>query len=385
LISDCFSNAGISPRNNLINEVISQIKRENNCLASEFDYNPNFINFTNGLLNIETWELEEHGNYLSRIQIPVDYSPDAKCPEFDSFLSFIVENSPNPEQMKKTILEMIGYCLTTSIERGKAFILYSEKPNTAKSTLINILVYLIGENNCSKTALDKIAHNRFGKEALAHKILNYFTDLPTTAIKENGIIKDLITDKEFVWEGKGLPEQKHRNIIKLVFSCNTLPRVKNMTDAFAKRWVLIPFHNQIPENKKEENWEGKHILNNKNELEGIVAQCVEALKKLKERKKFINSSEEEIIDEWENGNNVIYRFIKCCCEKLDEYRVSQKDLIASFKKYKKTHKEVYGKKLTGLTQDMNRLGYEKTDTRREQPLRYEYSGLKLKEKVKDEK
>ena len=182
------------------------------------------------------------------------YNADAICPKFTEFLDFVVENSNNPKEMRQLIFEMFGYCFTTDISLGKAFILHSEEPDTGKSTILDILVYLLGSKNCSKTTLDNIAHNRFGKQHLSHKILNYFTDLPSTPIEENYILKDLITDKEFSFEGKGLPIQKHKNIIKLIFSCNELPPIKKMTLPFAKRWVLLQFNHVIQKKNRELNW-----------------------------------------------------------------------------------------------------------------------------------
>jgi len=379
MIADCYCDAGISPRISNINEVLSAIKREYNCMASDFDVFPYYINFKNGLFNTKTWKLEEHRQeHFSRIQTPVNYILNRKCSEFDTFLNFIVEKSPKPEEMKQTIIEMMGYCLTTDISFGKAFILFSKKPNTAKSTLINIIVYLVGEHNCSKTQLDKIAHNRFGKSALAHKILNYFTDLPTTTtITENGIVKDLITDKEFVYEAKNMPEQKHRNIIKLVFACNVLPKIKNMTKAFAKRFVLLPFDNQIPEARMEKNWEGNHILNNQNELEGIVAMCMKALKDLYNRGKFLNSSEEVIMKEWEWSNNVVYRFINQYCEKTDDM-VETKILHDLFNKFLKDNKLVYSNKISSFTRALKRLKFSKIERRPKKNRKFYYSGLKIK-------
>jgi len=378
LIADCFSDAGISPRINNINEVISAIKREYNCISSDFDINPSYINFKNGLFNTKTWVLEEHRQeHYSRIQIPVNYITDSQCPEFDSFLELIAEKSPNPLEMKRTILEMIAYCLTTDISLGKAFILYSITPNTAKSTLINIIVYLVGENNCSKTQLDKLAHNRFAKSFLAHKQLNYFTDLPTTTkITENGILKDLITDKEFVYEPKGFTEQKHRNIIKLLFACNKLPKIKNMTEAFAKRWVLIPFFNPIPAEDIEKNWEYSHILSNPLELEGIVFKCMEALKELYIRGSFTNSSEQEVMKEWEWNNNPVYRFIESKCRKAKNGKAEREKTFGDFKKFLKNNDLTYSKKKTGFTQDLKRLGYPLVEKKKGKKRNFYYMGIK---------
>ena len=46
------------------------------------------INVLNGLLNVETKKLREHDpSFLSPIQIPVRFDPDARCPHWDEFVA----------------------------------------------------------------------------------------------------------------------------------------------------------------------------------------------------------------------------------------------------------------------------------------------------------
>ena len=48
---------------------------------------PDFINFTNGMLQWRTGELFPHApEYLSTNQIPFDWNPDAVCPRTDRFM-----------------------------------------------------------------------------------------------------------------------------------------------------------------------------------------------------------------------------------------------------------------------------------------------------------
>ena len=381
-ISEIFQDTGIKPRKSMIVEVKEAIKRQYNCMPEDFDQNSAIINFKNGLFNTSSWTLEPHRqNYHSRIQIPVKYNSVAYCPKFTEFLDYVVENSNNPEEMKQTILEMFGYCFTTDVSFGKAFILHSEEPDTGKSTILDILVFLVGSKNCSKTTLDNIAHNRFGKHPLAYKIMNYFPDLPSTPIEENGILKDLITDKEFSFEGKGLPIQKHKNIIKLIFSCNELPPIKKMTLPFAKRWVLLHFNHVIQKENRKLNWAENNILIDENELEGIVNLSINALKSLYQRKSFLNSSEQDIMHKWSMDSNIIYRFIRTVCTKTnDKHRwIEKRVMFSEFKKY--CGNQGYNCKiaLTGFSQGLKRLGFSNYDAGLKNAKRNRYyAGLTLK-------
>ena len=72
----------------------------------------NFINLTNGLLDLETFCLKPHDKkFASLVQLPFKYDLDAECPKFHKFLDEIFRGD---NELKLLIQEIMGYCLSPS-------------------------------------------------------------------------------------------------------------------------------------------------------------------------------------------------------------------------------------------------------------------------------
>src|SRR5919197_114924 len=88
-------------------EVVNHIKRRTGVERSRFDSNLDILNLQNGLLNIETGEFREHSpDYLSVVQLPIAFDPNAKCPKILKFLGQVL----HPQDVFKA-MQIIGYCL----------------------------------------------------------------------------------------------------------------------------------------------------------------------------------------------------------------------------------------------------------------------------------
>ena len=74
--------------------------------------------------------------------MPVDYNPNAKCPQFLKFLAEILPEMIDRLQMQ----EGFGNCLPPSHEYMIIFFLYGEGHN-GKSTLLGVLTALLGNAN----------------------------------------------------------------------------------------------------------------------------------------------------------------------------------------------------------------------------------------------
>ena len=75
--------------------------------ARDLNSNPYIINVKNGLYNVLEGELLEHSSeYLSTVQLAVNYTPGAECPRF---LKYMHESLPDDQV--NLIQEMFGYFL----------------------------------------------------------------------------------------------------------------------------------------------------------------------------------------------------------------------------------------------------------------------------------
>lgn len=144
------------------------------------------------------------------------------------------------KELRNLIEEMIGYCLFRRNSFEKAFILTGNGAN-GKSTLLEIIERMIGEENISSVALEEL-DERFKTYQLEGKLVNIGDDISNNYIEDNSTFKKLSTGQKVNVERKGKDPYDLENYSKLIFSANELPRINDLTDALKRRLIFVPFN-----------------------------------------------------------------------------------------------------------------------------------------------
>lgn len=233
---------------------------------------PNLICVKNGLLNLETLQLEPHTpHHYFFNQIPINYDPTANCPKFKKFLTEIV--NPPYEQ---TLQEIAGYCLWRSYPAAKGFMLYGEG-NNGKSTYVKIIEKMLGEENIAHIPLHKLNRDRFSTAQLHNRLANTFTEISDAEINDLSVFKAATGGDTLYGEFKFKNQFPFTNHAKQIFSANKIPRIETNNDNLAtwRRWLLIPFEQDFT------GRENKNLLSELcEEMEGIFVWALEGLRRL---------------------------------------------------------------------------------------------------------
>jgi hypothetical protein len=126
---------------------------------------PAFLNVANGMLDWRTGELRPHApEFLSIIQSPVAWNPDAACPATDTFLSEVL-----PSDAQRFAKEVVGYTLLPAAPLRKAILLLGSGSN-GKTTLLSQLRRLLGRRNVSSVPLQAFGESRFASAEVYGKL-----------------------------------------------------------------------------------------------------------------------------------------------------------------------------------------------------------------------
>lgn len=246
------------------------------------DPHPDYMNFTNGMLDWRTGELLPHAaHYGSTVQFPLAWEPDATCPDFERFLSQVL--SPDYVDLA---WEMLGYMLFSGNPLQKAFLFFGAGRN-GKGTLMRVILEMLGAPNVSAVSLDALNSNRFASAALFGRIANLAGDIDATFQQETAKFKQLT--------GGDLmdAEEKHRKAFRFtswavpVFSANKIPGSADTSFGYLRRWVVIHFTREITDEEVDPDLDAKLAA----ELPGIAVKAVAALRVLMERRNFENKGE----------------------------------------------------------------------------------------------
>jgi len=270
--------AGIQCNVNVRYEVIEHIKSLTYENFLNFDKDPYRISVKNGILNLRSEKLEPHSpDFLTVVQLPVEFKPEAMCPRISKFMSEIVkpENVPILE-------EMAGYCLFKGYPIHKGFILLGDGRN-GKSTWINLLIELISLENTSSVPLQKLG-GKFKASEMKGKLMNFYTDIPDAYMQYTDVFKIVTSGDPMSIEEKYKAAQKMISYAKQVFSANSLPVCHDNSYGFFSRLVIIDFPNRFEGATADIHLMEK--LSTPEELSGFLNLAISGLRRLLANKKF---------------------------------------------------------------------------------------------------
>lgn len=199
-----------------------------------------YVLFKNGVYDLAEQKLKPHSpDYVISNLVPWDYKPDAYSELVDKTLDKL---SCGDKQIRTLIEECIGYCFYRDSKLGKCFILTGEK-NNGKSTFIFMLNTLLGDDNYSSVDITNLARE-LDIASLANKLANIKDDIADNYMEglNVSLFKQVATGNRC--RGKFLYQDPFDfyPYATLIFSANSIPRIKDTTGAVTKRMVIIPFN-----------------------------------------------------------------------------------------------------------------------------------------------
>jgi len=209
------------------------------------DCNPeNYINFKNGLYNLDTGKLDPHTpEILTTRQINSTYDPNADYSKFKNqyFDAFITHFAGGDRAQIHLLLEFIGVAISNiPAYRYKKALFTVGEGDTGKSQLPKLLQNLIGKRNSYSCTLSKLETSRFSSANLYNKRLAFDPDMSFIHVKELSLFKVLTGGDEIDAEFKG---QNGFNFIfdgLLWFCTNKLPQFGgDKGDHVYKRFCII--------------------------------------------------------------------------------------------------------------------------------------------------
>lgn len=223
---------------------------------------------------------EEKREDFMKYQLPFEYDPNAKCPLFLEYLNRVLPD----EDCQKVLAEYIGYLFTNGLKLEKALILYGGGAN-GKSVFFEVINAILGEENiCSYSLQSLTKDDSYQRAELSNKLVNYASEINGKLEASN--FKLLVSGEPIqARQIYGRPFTM-RNYGKLIFNCNELPRETEQTNAFFRRFTIIPFTVTIPESEQDPELAKKIISN---ELGGVFNWILEGLKRIIHQKKFTQS------------------------------------------------------------------------------------------------
>lgn len=268
----------------------------------------NYIAFKNGIYDLVTGELIPYTpDIILTNRIEHNYNDGAYNKLTDTTLDKI---SCNDNEVRALLEECIGYCFYRRNELGKAFILTGDKSN-GKSTFLDLIKCILGDTNISALDLRELG-DRFSTAMLFGKLANVGDDIGDEFMQGSAvsIFKKIVTGNRVKAEQKGKDPFEFNPYVKLLFSANDMPRMRDKTGAVLRRLVMIPFNATFTKDDPDYDPFIKYKLISEDSIEYLIQLGIAGLKRVLHNNEFTTSQKvESAITEYEEENNPIIAFI----------------------------------------------------------------------------
>lgn len=268
-----------------------------------------YIAFKNGIYDLVTDTLLPYSpEYVITNRIPWDYIPDAQSELAERTLNKLACDDPS---IVALLQECIGYCFYRRNELGKAFILTGDKSN-GKSTFLDVIKYMLGDENISALDLKELG-DRFSTSMMFGKLANLGDDIGDDFLSGTQVstFKKIVTGNRIKAERKGQDPFEFNPYIKMLFSANDIPRMKDKTGAVLRRLVIIPFNATFTVNDPDFDPYIKYKLVEQGSIEYLIRVGIEGLRRVIQQNHFTQSERvDREIKEYEEENNPIAGFIE---------------------------------------------------------------------------
>lgn len=225
----------------------------------QFDSDPKILHVANGVLNLETLELEEASQkHLFLHQSDVAWNPQADFTWWQTYLEEVFAHNEDPEGMVCLMNEIFGYSLTGSVEAQKIFIHYGLNLN-GKSKVLEALRILTGEystmvmgatltrrENGIEKEFERIGAKVEGKRLVVVDDLDVQTQWNEAAAKV--LTGPKITARKLYEEERDIP-----NRAKFHIGCNQPPKAEGASAGILRRLCIIPYRRIFEQSTSKEH------------------------------------------------------------------------------------------------------------------------------------
>jgi putative DNA primase/helicase len=260
------------------------------------------INLLNGTfeINAKSQKLRDFkkSDFIT-YQLPFNYDQKAECPLFMTYLNKVLPDTG----LQDILAEYMGYVFVKHLKLEKALLLYGSGAN-GKSVFFEVMNAILGTQNVTNYSLNSLSNEAY-RANLANKLLNYGSEIK--AGLQSDIFKLLVSGEPV--DAKPLYKQPFimTDYAKLMFNCNELPKEVEHTDAYVRRFLIIPFEVTIPESERDSQLPKKIISL---ELSGVFNWILKGLNRIVANARFTQSEHTaNILNKYRNESDSVYQFL----------------------------------------------------------------------------
>jgi len=281
--------------------------------VTDLDNNLWLLNCLNGTIDLKTGKLLPHNkDDLSTVIIPVEYSPDAKCPLWVNFIEWATGGD---KELATYIQRAMGYTLTGDITEEVAFFIYG-LGNNGKTTLTMTFRKLMAGYAERLDADDLMVKDRkvggAPKEGIANLLKKRYalgSEVRDGRRLDVGQLKDMTGGETMKARHLYEREFEFMPTHKLWLYGNKKPTIRDTSLAVWRRVKLIEFKQTVPDDKIDRKL-GQRL---EAELPGILAWLIQGCLDWQHRGFNEPTVVRDATEAYRHEQDILGDFIEDCC------------------------------------------------------------------------
>lgn len=209
----------------------------------------NFKTYAYDLLNRK--KLPERRHIFFKYCLPFDKGEDfvnvpVKCPKFMRFINDVIE-----KEYVQFIINYIYSLFFTNIKFEIVPFFFGSGSN-GKSTLIELIIELVGRDNCSFCSIDDLINKNNSEYYISQiegKLLNVCAD-NSTSIDDEGKLKSLISKEPIMARNPYEGVRAIKDIPSFIFSFNKLPYLSDYSHGMLRKIIVVPFNKTFKQDSR---------------------------------------------------------------------------------------------------------------------------------------
>ena len=280
------SGAGGLGTSSRVASLLKLMESERAILTEQLNRQPvGWVCFKNGVYDTINGDFKPHrADWLMTNAIPHAWNPGAPCV---TWMEWLKDRVDGDDETLEQIQEMFGYCLSVDLNFHVFFMLYGDG-GTGKSTLVNVLEAMVGEENRVALQLEEL-DNAFMRSRLVGKQLYLCKELTDKSFQHIGLLKALVSGDVISVDVKNKDGFDFKPYGKVVMESNVVAMTPDSSGGFARRFVQIDFDKPVPRDAQNFNLTAELVA----EIEGILAWSMIGLQRLRKRNFFKTTEKSE--------------------------------------------------------------------------------------------
>jgi phage/plasmid-associated DNA primase len=242
-------------QNKTVKEITETIRRNKTMIDMKELFESNHINVQNGILDPKAFQLYHHSpEYHTTSKLPFSVNSEARNLKLWNHILGIIDVKDI-----NLLMELVWICISWNNPFKKMFV-FKGATNTQKSTLADILVWIIGSENVSRERPTKFlnSNDRFSTSKFIGKRINIASEIGNLTLDMIENQKSLIGAELQNTERKADNTERYFDPTKFVFlyTTNTLNKIYSSIDdnSLITRYQFLIFRNQLDESKTNGQW-----------------------------------------------------------------------------------------------------------------------------------